>query len=218
MAIRTTPVKDKLVELGGNLLTQGIATRIANRPTSLDEANLKRLGELQRMQELGSLGLTDAERAGLEAQFQGQLSSVGRESATRRAQLGASYDTMGGSALEEAALTDRALADARVKATAAITEADMQRQAQQEAEILKRAAVEQTRLDEVAAGRAGLVGTLGQGLVSMFVERRDEEGSLDKDKVLAFATKYKITEGEARKALDVIKNKPELQALLDGAL
>jgi hypothetical protein len=94
----------------------------------------------------------------------------------------------------------------------------MQRQAQQEAELLKRSAVEQKRLDEVAAGRAGLVGSIGQGLVGMFTERRDEEGALDKDKVLAFAEKYKITEGEARKALNVIKNKPELQALLDGAL
>jgi hypothetical protein len=71
MAVKTTPIKDKFIELGGNLLTQGIATRLANKPTSLDEANLKRLGELQRMQEIGSLGLTDAERAGLEAQFQG---------------------------------------------------------------------------------------------------------------------------------------------------
>lgn len=218
MAIRVTPVKDKLVELGGKLLTQGIATKIANKPTSLDSSNLKRLEELQRMQELGSLGLTDQERAGLESQFQGQLSSIGQEGAARRAQLGASYDTMGGSALEAAALTDRSLADARVKATAAITEADMQRQAQQESELLKRSAVEQKRLDEVAAGRVGLVGTIGEGLVGLFTERRDEEGALDKDLVLSFAKKYQITEGEATRALNVIKNKPELAALLEGAL
>jgi hypothetical protein len=218
MAVKTTPIKDKLLELGGNLLTQGIATRLANKPTSLDEANLKRLGELQRMQEIGSLGLTDTERAGLEAQFQGQLSSIGQEGAARRAQLGASFDTMGGSALEAAALTDRSLADARVKATAAITEADMQRQAQQESELLKRSQIEQQRLDEVAKGRVGLVGSLGEGLVDMFTERREDEGSLDKGLVKAFATKYKVTEREAVRALKVIQDKPELRALLEGAL
>jgi hypothetical protein len=218
MAVKTTPIKDKFIELGGNLLTQGIATRLANKPTFLDEANLKRLGELQRMQEIGSLGLTDAERAGLEDQFQGQLSSIGQEGAARRAQLGASFDTMGGSALEAAALTDRSLADARVKATAAITEADMQRQAQQESELLKRSQIEQKRLDEVAKGRIGLVGSLGEGLVDMFTERREDEGSLDKGLVKAFATKYKVTEREAVRALKVIQDKPELRALLEGAL
>jgi hypothetical protein len=125
---------------------------------------------------------------------------------------------MGGSALEAAALTDRSLADARVKATAAITEADMQRQAQQESELLKRSQIEQKRLDEVAKGRIGLVGSLGEGLVDMFTERREDEGSLDKGLVKAFATKYKVTEREAVRALKVIQDKPELRALLEGAL
>lgn len=218
MAVKTVPVKDKLLELGGSLLTQGIATRLANKPTSLDRSNLGRLEELQRMQEIGSLGLTDMERASLEAQFQGQLGSIGRESATRRAQLGASFDTMGGSALEEAALTDRALSDATVKATAAITDADMQRRAQQESELFARSKIEQKRLDEVAEGRAGLIGSLGEGLVDMFTERREDEGSLDKGLVEAFATKYKVTSREAVRALKVIQGKPELKALLEGAL
>lgn len=218
MVAKKTPVKDKFIELGGNILTQGIATRLANKPTSLEESNLKRLEELQRMQDIGSLGLTDAERSGLEAQFQGQLGSIGREGASRRAALGASFDTMGGSALEEAALTDRALADARVKATAAITEADMQRRAAQESELLKRSQLEQTRLDDIAQKRGELVSSLGEGLVGIFTEKREDEGSLNKALVKSFANKYKITEREAIKALKVIEGQPELRALLEGAL
>lgn len=214
-----TPIKDKSIALGGSLLTGGIATAIANRPTSVERSNAERLAELQRMQELGSLGLTDEEKGMLESSYAGQLASIGEEGAARRAQLAASFDVGGASALESAALTDRALAEGRAKATAAITQADLQRQAQQESEILKRSELEQKRLDEVAKGRADLVTSAGKGIIGMFTERREEEGAIDPSIVEMFRIKFNLPNADAaKKVIKAIESKPDLARILSGAL
>jgi hypothetical protein len=217
--LKSTPLKDKSIELGGSLLTQGIATALANRPTSVESSNMARLERLQRLQDLDMLGLTEAERGMLESQYAGQLSSIGEEGAARRAALSASFDTMGASALEQAALTDRALAEGRAKATAAITEADLKRRADQESELLQRSMLEQKRLDEVAKGRADLVTSAGQGLLGMFTERREEEGALDPALVEAFRIKLNLPDtATARKTIKSLQGKPDLFRIISGAL
>jgi hypothetical protein len=214
-----TPVKSKAVQLGGTLLTEGIATRLANRPTDIQLSNIAEMEKLQRRKELGQLGLTDEERSLLESQYAGQLGSIAQEGAARRAQLGASFDTMGGSAIEQMGLTDRALGEARAKATAAITEADMRKRADEEKLLMERQAIESERQAAIAKSRGDLLRAAGKGALGIFSEKIEEEGSIDPTLINMFMKQYGIQdEGAAKAAIKRIKANPDLASVLFGAL
>lgn len=208
-------IKSKGLETAGGL----IGTAIATRQTEADKYNQERLAALQRRQELGMLGLTDQERAMLEAQYGGQLGQIGAEGEARRRQQMAAYDVFGGAALQQAALSDAALADAQVKATAAITEADIARRAQQEAEIQNRMELEgqrqmakQKAYGEVIGGAIGQFSTLPS-------EKREEEGKVDP--ILLNKVKEKFGFQSDKEALDFIaetNKNPKLSGLLGGVL
>jgi hypothetical protein len=214
-----TPVKSKAVQLGGTLLTEGIATRLANRPTDIQLSNIAEMEKLQRRKELGQLGLTEQERSLLESQYAGQLGSIAQEGAARRAQLGASFDTMGGSAIEQMGLTDRALAEGRAKATAAITEADIKRRADEEKLLMEREAIESERQAAIAKSRGDLLRAAGKGALGIFSEKIEEEGTIDPTLVSLFMKQYGIQDKTiAKSAIKRIKGNPDLASVLFGAL
>ena len=212
------PTKEKLK--GKALQTAGslVGTAIATRKTDQDRANIDRIAELQRMQEMNALGLTDQERGLLEAQYGAQLSSSGKEGEARRRQQMAAQDIFGGAALEQAALSDQALAQARVDATSAITEADITRRRQMEDELMKRQAVEDKRLAEQRGAYGGIVAETTKELSTLFSEKTEEEGQIDPFIIKAFKNKYGYaTDAEAKAAATRYAKDPEFRLMLEGA-
>jgi hypothetical protein len=207
-------LKGKALETAGSL----VGTAIATRKTDADRANIDRIAELQRMQEMNALGLTEQERGLLEAQYGAQLSSIGREGEARRRQQMAAQDIFGGAALEQAALSDQALAQARVDATSAITEADITRRRQMEDELMKRQAVEDKRLEEQRGAYGGIVAETTKQLSTLFSEKTEEEGQIDPFVIKRFKEKYGYaTDKEAKAAAIRYAKDPEFRMMLEGA-
>jgi hypothetical protein len=201
------PTKEKLK--GKALQTAGslVGTAIATRKTDQDRANIDRIAELQRMQEMNALGLTDQERGLLEAQYGAQLSSIGREGEARRRQQMAAQDIFGGAALEQAALSDQALA-----------EADITRRRQMEDELIKRQGVEDKRLAEQRGAYGGIVAETTKELSTLFSEKTEEEGQIDPFIIKAFKNKYGYaTDAEAKAAATRYAKDPEFRLMLEGA-
>lgn len=214
-----TPTQLKLIGKGGEIAGGAIGTGIATRKTEADIANIDKIAELQRKQELGMLGLSDQERLMLEQTYGGQLRDIGAEGEARRRQQMASYDIFGGAALQQAALTDASLAEAQAKATAAITQADLQRKAQQEAELQKRLELEGKRESERQKAFGGLVAKGITDLSTLPSEKIEEEGQLNP--VLIKAIKEKFNFSSDREATDfakLMKEDPEMAMLLGGTL
>jgi hypothetical protein len=206
-------LKGKAVETAGSL----IGTAIATRKTDADRYNIDRIAELQRMQEMNALGLTEQEKGLLESQYAGQLSSIGREGESRRRQQMAAQDIFGGAALEQAGLTDQALASARVDATAAITEADINRRRQMEEELIKRQQIEDKRLEDKRGAYGKIVVDRTKELSTLFSEKTDEEGQIDPLLITAVKTKFGYaTDLEAKSAIIKMSKDPELAVFLKG--
>lgn len=213
-----TPTQLKLIGKGGELAGGAIGTAIATRKTEADVANLDRIAELQRKQELGMLGLSDQERAMLEQTYGGQLRDIGAEGEARRRQQMASYDIFGGAALQQAALTDAAMAEAQAKATAAITQADLQRQAQQEAELQKRLTAEGKREAERQKAFGGLVAKGITDISTLPSEKIEEEGQINPLILKALEEQYGLSRTEAVRFLKFQQEDKEMAALLGETL
>ena len=216
----TGPTRDKLISKGGEIAGQAIGTAIATRPTDADIYNQDRIAQLQRQQELGMLGLTEQERAQLQGLYGGQLLDIGREGEARRRQQMAAFDTFGGAALQQAALTDQALAEAQMKATASIAEADIKRQAMREAELQKRMELEGMREAKQRGAYGELVGKGISELATLPSEIREEEGAIDPGLIKMVREKFPAigSDAEAITVLRTIKKDPELGALLTETL
>lgn len=213
-----TPTQLKLIGKGGELAGGAIGTAIATRKTDADIANIDRIAELQRKQELGMLGLTDQERAMLEQTYGGQIRDIGAEGEARRRQQMASYDIFGGAALQQAALTDAAMAEAQAKATAAITQADLQRQAQQEAELQKRLTAEGKREADRQKAFGGLVAKGITDISTLPSEKIEEEGQINPLVLKALETQYGLSRAEAVRFLKFQQQDKEMAALLGETL
>ena len=130
----------------------------------------------------------------------------------------AAQDIFGGAALEQAALSDQALAQARVDATSAITEADITRRRQMEDELMKRQAVEDKRLAEQRGAYGGIVAETTKELSTLFSEKTEEEGQIDPFIIKAFKNKYGYaTDAEAKAAATRYAKDPEFRLMLEGA-
>lgn len=136
-------------------------------PTETQRANKKRLKELERLEEMGMLGLTDREETMLRNRLTG-----GAEQAQRRADAEmrrlAANTAQPQLQMQQAQLAAQNKQDLEARIAQEILQLDLQRQAQQEQELKDvRAAVDQKRQDMVAAGlspvSSGLEGYI-QGL------------------------------------------------------
>jgi len=211
------PTREKLKGKGLETAGSLVGTAIATRKTDADRFNIDRIAELQRMQEMDALGLTEQERGLLEAQYGAQLRSIGREGEARRRQQMAAQDIFGGAALEQAALSDQALAQARADATAAITEADITRRRQMEDELMKRQQLEDKRLKERQGAYGGIVAETTKQLSTLFSEKTEEEGQVDPFIIEAFKKKYGYTsDAEAKAAAIRFAKDPEFRTMLEG--
>ena len=211
------PTREKLKGKGLETAGSLIGTAIATRKTDADISNIDAIAELERLQDMNALGLTEQERAVLEAGYSAQLSSIGREGESRRRQQMAAQDIFGGAALQQAGLTDQALAGARVDATTAIEQADIRRAREQEAELFKRQQIEDKRQTELRGAYGGIVAKGAKELSTLFSERTEEEGTIDQVLLENFKKKYNFgTDRQAIKALIKAKNDPTYRAMLEG--
>jgi len=113
----------------------GLGVGIAgSRPTEFEEYTEEQLAELRRRQELGTLGLTSEEEAVLRGQLQGGISSARRESQEAMRMAGTQMDP--GGFMRQAAAAEAEVAKQSVEAETMIAQADIQKKAMEEQQIM----------------------------------------------------------------------------------
>ena len=136
-------------------------------PSEFDRKQKEREAELSRREELGTLGLTDQERAALEGQFQGKAQAVSERADAERARLLAgSGGATTGQALEQATIAQGLQQEQLTQIQQAIEEQDIAEKARETDELRAlEAANEQRRKEKVDAiasiAGAGLEAGLG---------------------------------------------------------
>ena len=219
MIKQLSPTATKLISKGGEIAGAAIGAAIGTRKTDLDKRNLAEIEDLRRKEELDMLGLSEEERALLASTYGAQLRSIGEEGERRRRQQMAAQDLFGGAALQQAALTDQALAEAAIKATAAITEADLSRAAKQEEELIKREQIESERLKDRRGVAGEIVGSAISQLATIPSEKIEEEGQFDPILLDQFQKKYNISnKKDAIAVLKSLKSNPDMASILLGTL
>ena len=117
---------------GGGALIGGLPDII---PSKYERDQKKRLAEMQRQQELGALGLTDAEKANFANQFQTlQGQAQARGDAMRQASAG--IQGQPGQAALQGQLANQASMQAAAQQAQQVASTDLLRQREQEQEIL----------------------------------------------------------------------------------
>jgi hypothetical protein len=129
------------------------------------ESDKERLEELERMQDLNQLGLTDEEAANMNRAMMDPMQAVGAQRATERRQMAAAGDIGAGSVAKQMLLEEEAEMKGRGEVGKAISSADLEMKKMQEQEIqqLKK----QRDLRKTQTTKAILTGTAdiaGQGL------------------------------------------------------
>tara|TARA_R110002020_G_scaffold46851_6_gene133479 strand:+ start:3386 stop:3988 length:603 start_codon:yes stop_codon:yes gene_type:complete len=123
----------------GALLGAGLGIA-GSRPSAYEEYTAEQLAELRRRQELGTLGITSEEEAVLRGQLQGGISSARKESQEAMRMAGTQMDP--GGFMRQAAAAEDAVAKQSVEAEALIAQADMQKKAMEEQQIMDLLALE----------------------------------------------------------------------------
>jgi len=123
----------------GALLGAGLGIA-GSRQSAYEKYTAEQLAELRRRQELGTLGITSEEEAVLRGQLQGGISSARKESQEAMRMAGTQMDP--GGFMRQAAAAEDAVAKQSVEAEAMIAQADMQRKAAEEQQIMDLLALE----------------------------------------------------------------------------
>jgi len=105
-------------------------------PTKIDRYTRKRTKELQRLAEADALGLTGEEKEAMFESARMARQNQQRASEAQRRMLMAGFGAGSGEALGAAMDEEQAEAEAQQKVAGAVTEADMQRAAEQEQELV----------------------------------------------------------------------------------
>lgn len=187
-------------------LISGAATAASNIPnlvkTDLEREQERRLKDLRRREELGTLGLTEAEKSTIDAQFAGQQAQVAAGQKAMMGQYGAMQAQPGQAALGAVAAGEaqRRLAAQQAQA---ITAADVQEAERERQELLDlqtaQSEMKQQRLEAavapIAAGsQAYIQGETIAALMGRGVSKEDAEA------VVAAATSMVPTSSEQRGA------------------
>jgi hypothetical protein len=213
-----TSLQSKLIGAAGTGIGGLVGSAIATKKSPEDVYNQERIAELKRQQELGTLGLTEAEKTSLENKYAFKLGQIGQEGSQRRAQQMASFDVGGGQALLQAAMQDKAIAEAQMQADAAIAQQDALRRRELESELLNRQAMEQKRFEKKTGAFGKVAAETLTALSTIPSETIEEKGQLEKEKVDAVVKKFGISESEAKAVATAMQKDPEIAKLLLGAI
>lgn len=207
--------------LGASLpvAAKGVGNLIQGRKTDYDIYNQEELDKLRRRQEMNALGLTDRERASMQAQMENPILKAGAEAEQARRQLMGSQDAFGGQALLQAGLADVGTMGALQQSRQAIEEADLQKAAAQRQEIEDRMAQEARRQMSRRERRAELLETGAQAASSFMETKGRLVGNIDPALSRAIGTQFGITSPAEQEAFArYYMSNPELQTVFTSSL
>ena len=187
--------------------------------TDYDKYNQRQLAQLERRQEMGTLGLSAEEERLLRDQFASPIIQTQREGEQRRRQLMASSDVGGGQALLQAGLADTAALEARGQAELAVAEADYKKEQAQRQEIEDRMAQEARRQMSIRERRAALVEQGVEAGGDFFARKRMIAGAKDPAVAQAIGNQYGITDPcEQAQFAEFLSLNPEMAGSLQSSL
>jgi hypothetical protein len=159
-----------LVGMGG----QAASTLGTFIPTAAERTQKRDLKELQRLQEMNALGLTDKEQAAMVNKLSQSANMQQQQSMQDRARLLAGGGTAtGGQAMQEAVALDAARAAQQERVGQVVLEADLAREQEQKDKLAAlEAAAAQIRTDRINA----IGGIVGAGIESAVMGKKDEKG------------------------------------------
>lgn len=160
--------------LGGGIIG---ATTYKNDP--LQEAQLKELEDLQRRQELGMLGLTDAERAQLEAELIDPMRTARREQQLQFQQALSGQDIGGGSYFKYAQGEDQRIAAQEQEARVKIEAADLAERKREEARMFEILGEESKRQEAAREANLASIQAMGTGTAQAYQEASQVQAQED---------------------------------------
>lgn len=205
-----------LIGAGGSLI-QGLPKII---PSSFEREQRKRLEDLQRKEEMGTLGLTEQERGVLE----GRLGSRADAAANAAKQERERYLSGGGAAGAGTNLLGAQIAEGQLRSqntaiAQAIEEQNLKKVADQTDEIRALEAANAQYKADRAAALAGVVAGGFEGATTSAMNKALESGAKapSANAVSAIAKMYGLSDDQARGLLEVTASNPEA-AVLFGKL
>ena len=159
-----------LVGMGGQAASS-IGTFI---PTAAERTQKKDLKELQRLQEMNALGLTDKEQSAMVNKLSQSANMQQQQSMQDRARLMAGGGTAtGGQSMQEAVALDATRAAQQERVGQVVLEADLAREQEQKDKMgALEAAAAQIKTDRINA----IGGIFGAGIESAVTAKKDELG------------------------------------------
>jgi len=201
-----------LIGAGGNLIA-GLPKII---PSSFEREQKKRLEDLQRQEEMGTLGLTEQERGVLE----GRLGSRADAAANAAKQERERYLAGGGGATAGTNLLGAQIAEGQLRSqntaiAQAIEEQNLKKVAEQKDEIRALEAANAQYKADRAAALAGVAAGGFEGAVTASANKALESGAKapSANAVSAIAKLYGLSDDQARGLLEVTASNPEAAAL-----
>lgn len=175
-------------------------------PTRTDRANRKRLSELERLEEMGMLGLTEREQAAIRNRLSG-----GAEQAQRRADAEmrrlAANSAQPQLQMQQAQQAAQSRQDMETRIAQEILQLDLQRKAQQEQELKDvRAAVDQKRQDVVASALSPLQAGLEGAIQGMTIQQLFGEGVTPEQRTNAIAQSTGLPVEEIQKTFPIVSD------------
>ena len=202
------PVGAAIGSAAGSMLQAGISNIGNLRKTETDKLNEKRLAELKRQQELGQLGLTEAEKQALFGTQQAAIQNIIQQNQqTARAAGASGMQTGAGTELIRVQAAQEAQAKALANVQRETELRDLDRKRELEAEIFQRQAAadeaKQQRMDALAE-------VLGAG-TSAGIERYGLEKTIGKqaitpEQISALAKTFGLPEGQVQGFMEYAQN------------
>jgi len=151
-----------LIGAGVGAIGGGIAGSVGYKQDSLAKAQMEELAALQRRQELGTLGLTEAERAQLEAELIDPMRTSRREQQLQFQQSLQGVDASAGSFYKMGIGQEQRVASQEQDARAKIEATNLAEKAKDEARIYELLGEEQKRADAMREANVQSVQAMGQ--------------------------------------------------------
>ena len=205
------PLGGALGSAAGSMVGAGLGAIPALIKTPAEKENERRLRELQRMQEMGTLGLSEEEKQRVfgrgQAQIQGALQGA-------KAGIRSAGAALGGSGAGTEALRQVQLAESEAKMlgdlSTKVSEADIQRKRELEDEIQARIAAKTASQQEALSAGLGVLQTGAQAGMERFnLEKMIQGKAPSSAELQGLARVYGISEQEAGGLIDFMNKNPE---------
>ena len=189
---------------GMSALGSGITSIPSLIPNRTDRANKERLKELERLEEMNMLGLTDREKSAMRNQLGAGAQQAQRRADAEMRRLSASSPQLG-QQLQQAQLAQQGRQDLETRIAQEILNLDLQKQAQQESELKDvRAAIDERRNDIIAAAFSPVAGGLEGAIQGMTIQKMFGEGITPEQRTEAISNSTGIPAEELQKTFPII--------------